>query len=201
MRKLLPAFAAILAATVLAFAGNTSFFTSNGDQVFPFTAPTTNPAAAGLIDNMTIGATTPRAATFTAVTVTGTAASAGMTCPTFYTIGAPAAATDSVFFVATRPYLVVAVSEVHAVAAGGASALQVVKDTSTNAPGAGTDLLTNNTNAGFDLNATANTVQVGALTATVATKTLAAGDRLAVDFAQAIQSSSGVAVTACLAPL
>lgn len=109
----------------------------------------------------------------------------------------PAAATDAVFFVATRALLVTSISQVHSVAAGGTSVLQVTKDTSTNAPGAGTDLLS----AGFNLNATANTVQVGSLIATVATKTLAAGDRLAVDFADAIQSSVGIVVTACMAPL
>lgn len=124
----------------------------------------------------------------------------GLICPTYYFTGTPAA-TDTVFFIATRSYLVVSASEVHSAAAGGASALQLVKDTSTNAPGAGSDLLTNNTNTGFDLSLTANTVQVGTLTATVATKTLATGDRLSVDFANAIQSSTGVVVTACLAPL
>jgi hypothetical protein len=122
---------------------------------------------------------------------------AGITCPSFFTIGAPAAATDTVFFVATRAYRVISISEVHAVAAGGTSTLQVTKDTSTNAPGAGSDLL----QAAFDLNATANTVQNGTLVATLATITLAAGDRLAVDFADAIQSSEGITVTVCLAPL
>lgn len=125
---------------------------------------------------------------------------AALSCPTYYFTGTPAA-TDQVFFVATRSYFVVSASEVHSAAAGGASALQVVKDTGTDAPGAGTDLLTNNTNTGFDLAATANTVQVGTLTATVATKTLAAGNRLSVDFANAIQSSAGVVVTVCLAPI
>lgn len=126
--------------------------------------------------------------------------SAALICPTYYFTGTPAA-TDQVFFIATRSYLVVSASEIHSAAAGGASALQVVKDTGTDAPGAGTDLLTNNTNTGFDLSATANTVQVGTLTATVATKTLATGNRLSVDFANAIQSSAGVVVTVCLAPL
>lgn len=125
---------------------------------------------------------------------------AALTCPTYFVTGTPAA-TDQAFFVANRSYLVISASEVHSVAAGGASALQVVKDTSTNAPGTGTDLLTNNTNTGFDLNATANTVQTGTLTATVATKTLAAGDRLSVDYANTIQSTAGVVVTVCLAPL
>lgn len=108
------------------------------------------------------------------------------------------AATDRVFFVAPVACTIVAISQVHSVAAGGASKLQVVKDTSTNAPGAGTDLLTNNTNTGFDLNATANTVQNGTLTATTADLSLAAGDRLAIDFANTIQSTAGVTVTVLL---
>lgn len=126
---------------------------------------------------------------------------ANLMCTSLAPIGAPAAATDTAFYLATRALVLVSVSEVHAVAAGGASKLQVTKDTSTNAPGAGTDLLTNNTNAGFDLAATANTVQAGTLIATVATKTFAAGDRLSVDFADAIQSTAGLTVTACFAPL
>lgn len=122
-----------------------------------------------------------------------------VTSATYYFTGTPAA-TDTAFFLATRSYRVVAASEVHSVAAGGASVLQLVKDTGTSAPGAGTDLLTNNTNTGFDLNATANTPQVGALSATAADLRLAAGDRLSVDFANAIQSSAGVLVTVSLAP-
>lgn len=115
---------------------------------------------------------------------------------TYYFTGTPAA-TDTTFFVAPYPCRVVAITEVHSVAAGGASALQVTKDTSTNAPGAGTDLLS----AAFDLNATANTPQNGALSATASDLVLAAGDRLSVDFAQAIQSSAGVVVTVALAPI
>jgi hypothetical protein len=107
-------------------------------------------------------------------------------------------AADRVFFIANAAYQVTGCVALHSVAAGGASKLQVVKDTSTNAPGAGTDLLTNNTNAGFDLNATANTLQTGTLTATEASLQLASGDRLSVDFADAIQSSVGVAVTCYL---
>lgn len=104
------------------------------------------------------------------------------------------AATDRQFFVAPIACSIVAISEIHAVAAGGASALQVVKDTSTNAPGAGTDILTNNTNTGFDLNATAQTVQVGTFAAT----SLAVGDRLSLDFANTIQSTAGLCVTVIL---
>lgn len=134
------------------------------------------------------------------LTLSGTTSSSALICGNYHPSGTPAA-TDAVFFIATRAMRVVAVSEVHSVAAGGASALQVVKDTGTNAPGAGTDLLTNNTNTGFDLNGTANTVQTGTLVSTAGVTTLAAGDRLSVDYANAIQSSAGVVVTACMAPL
>lgn len=108
------------------------------------------------------------------------------------------AATDRAIFVAPVACQVVAVAQVHAVAAGGASKLQLTKDTGTTAPGGGTDLLTNNTNTGFDLNATANTVQTGTLTATIADLQLAAGDRLAIDFANTIQSTAGLVVTVWL---
>lgn len=108
------------------------------------------------------------------------------------------AATDRVIFLANAAYQVVAIRQIHSVAAGGASKLQVTKDTGTTAPGAGTDLLTNNTNTGFDLNATANTVQVGTLTATTADLQLAAGDRLSIDFADTIQSTAGLVVAVSL---
>ena len=68
-----------------------------------------------------------------------------VTCATYAPSGTPAA-TDAVFFIATRPYNIVYISAVFSVTAGGASKLQVTKDTGTNAPGAGTDILTNNTN-------------------------------------------------------
>lgn len=215
---------AMIVAVAPAHAGNTNFLTEKGTINFPVSPPNRATPGPGAIDNMTIGATTPRPGHFTTLDSTsppsgagitdlfaspppiGTTAPAagsfstfksadGVTCAT----ATPATAVDAVFFVATRAYILVSVSEVHAVAAGGASVLQIVKDTGTSAPGAGTDLLTNNTNGGFDLNATANTVQVGTLVA-VGTRTLAAGDRLAYDFAQAIQSSAGIAITACLAP-
>ena len=177
-----------------AHAGNTNFLTErNGAITFPFSPPNRATSGPGAIDNMDIGTTTPKAGSFTTFKSTD-----GITCASYYFTGTPAA-TDQAFFVATRPYIVTSISEVHAVAAGGASVLQVTKDTSTNAPGAGTDLLTNNTNTGFDLNGTANTPQVGTLVA-AATRTLATGDRLSVDYANAIQSSAGVVVTACMAP-
>lgn len=116
---------------------------------------------------------------------------------------AAAAMVDQSFFIANRAYQVTAVREVHAVAETTAASLkiQVTKDTSTDAPGAGTDLLTNNTNTGFDGKATANTVQAGTLTGTVASLQLAAGDRLSVDFEAAATELVGCTITVTLVPI
>jgi hypothetical protein len=103
-----------------------------------------------------------------------------------------ALATDRAIFLATHPYDVRAVDCVFSVAAGGASALQVTKDVTTDAPGAGTDMLSNNTNTGFDLNATANTVQNGTLKTTAGLRKLNSGDRLSIDFANTMQSTAGL---------
>lgn len=121
---------------------------------------------------------------------------ASLMCGTYYFTGTPAA-TAQVFYIANRAMRVKTISQVHSVAAGGTSTLTVTKDTGTSAPGAGTALMTNT----FNLNATANTVQNATLSATVATVNMAAGDRLAVLFANAIQSSAGVVTTACMTPI
>ena len=89
-------------------------------------------------------------------------------------------------------------SEVHAVAAGGASTMTIIKDSSTNAPGAGTSL---HQSGSFNLNGTANTVQNGTVVTTIATANLAAGDRLSVKWANAIQSSAGVVVSVGMVPI
>jgi len=52
-----------------------------------------------------------------------------------------------------------------------------------------------------NLNATANTVQNATVSTTVATLTMAAGDRLAVKFANAIQSTVGLVVTVGMVPV
>lgn len=107
---------------------------------------------------------------------------------------------DHTFFVANRAYRVTAIREVHSTAGSDGSAVnvQVTKDTGTQAPGAGANLLTNNTNAGFDMKGTANTVQTGTLTATTADLELAAGDRLSLDFAGTLTALAGVVVTVSL---
>ena len=106
------------------------------------------------------------------------------------------AATDRGIFVAPYPLYIKSLTCTFGVAAGGASKLQVTKDTGTDAPGAGTDLLTDNTAAGFDLNATANTPQYGTIATTAGLRKLAKGDRLSLDYANTIQSTAGVVVTA-----
>lgn len=124
------------------------------------------------------------------------AGNSSLSFATYYFTGTPAA-TDQVFFLATRAMRVKTVSQVHSVAAGGTSTLIVTKDTSTNAPGAGTTVLTGS----FNLNGTANTVQTGTLSATGADLALAAGDRLAVKFANSIQSTAGLVVTVGMQPI
>lgn len=101
---------------------------------------------------------------------------------------------DQAFFIANMPMKVSAIYYAHSTAGTNGSAvnLQVTKDTSTDAPGAGTDLLTNNTNAGFNCKATINVVQTGTLTATTSALWLAAGDRLSVDFSGTTTALAGV---------
>lgn len=61
-------FILIAAATAQQFGTGTVFVTGKGDITFPFTPPTNAGKTAGTINNMTVGATTPAAATFTTVT-------------------------------------------------------------------------------------------------------------------------------------
>ena len=117
--------------------------------------------------------------------------------PIFEVCFAPGTIADAAFYLAQAPCKVVGVSYIHSTAGtdAGAVNVQLTKDSGTAAPGAGTDLLTNNTNAGFNCKGTANTVQTGALVTTDATLTLAAGDRLALDFAGTTTALAGVVVS------
>lgn len=122
------------------------------------------------------------------------ASDANLIYASYYFTGTPAA-TNQVFFLPTRAMKIKTVSQIHSTAAGGVSTLDVVKDTSTDAPCSGTVVTT----AAFNLNATANTVQNGTLAAD-ATITLAAGNRLCVKYNHAIQASVGVVVSVGMAP-
>lgn len=110
---------------------------------------------------------------------------------------------DQAFFLAMQDFLVVAAYATVGTAGTNGSAVnvQVVKDTGTDAPGAGTNLLTNNTNAGFNLKNTINTIETGALSVTASELRLAPGNRLSVDFAGTLTAVAGVVVVVVLAPI
>lgn len=112
---------------------------------------------------------------------------------------APSAAftTDTIVFTAPFDCVLQSVNEVHAVLGTDASAvnIQVTHDTGTQAPGAGTDLLSNNSNAGFNMKGTINTVQYGTFKAGASRK-FARGDRLSLDFAGVQTAVAGTAITA-----
>lgn len=101
---------------------------------------------------------------------------------------------SSAVFVADAAYQVVGVRSVWGVAGGAAAVLNVEKLTGTTAPGSGTALLTSN----FDLTSTANTVNTGTLTGTVADLQLAAGDRLGCKLGGVLTGLVGCALTVLL---
>ncbi len=78
--------------------------------------------------------------------------------------------------------------------------LQVEKCTGTTAAGSGTVLLTNDSNAGFETDAVADTYQTGSLTATAASLRLAMTDRLAVDFNGTLTGLAGVVIVVLFEP-
>lgn len=100
-------------------------------------------------------------------------------------------------FIATRACRLKAVSYMHTTGSTSGT-LQVEKLTGTTAAGSGTTLLTGT----IDLSATtvANTTTNGTLIATVASLTLAAGDRLSVKIAGTMTNLVGAIVTMMVAP-
>lgn len=117
--------------------------------------------------------------------------------PTVYGSTAQTAANFNVFYIATFPITVIAFQEVHSVAGTdtGSVLLQLEKLTSTTAPGSGSNMLT----TALSLKTTANSVQKGSLTTTLATVNLAVGDRLALKVSGTLTSlvnvSTLVAIT------
>lgn len=108
-----------------------------------------------------------------------------------------ALAVDTTIFLAPYDCYLVSASEVHLTAGSDAGAVnvQLTKDTGTTAPGAGTDLLSNNTNAGFNLKGTANTVQEGTFKTTAGILNLSKGDRIGVDFAGTQKAVAGTVIS------
>lgn len=104
------------------------------------------------------------------------------------------------FFVADRSYELVDGSCVFDVTAGGASKLAITIDKGTTAPGGGNVVQTDNSSAGFDLAATARTVQF-ITPASRHLRMLSAGDRLGLSPTGAAQSTSLVAITCQMRPL
>lgn len=107
----------------------------------------------------------------------------------------PASGTSYPFFLAARAYRVKAVS-VYASSAT-TPTVDIFKDTGTNAPGAGTSVLT----GAISFSGVANTVVNGTLSATVATLTLAAGDRLSAKWGGTVGSLTGAVVNVLLVPV
>lgn len=162
---------------VLTTAAPTALVLSKGDRLSTLIAGTTT-AVAGVVTTVTMKVLPDTAAVI------------------YNSDAVTAAGTDQVFYIAPRPAIITAIAESHRVLAGGTGAtgayLAVVKDTGTDAPGGGTDVLTG---GGFDLSGAANTVQFATLATTPATLTLNTGDRLSVDYAGTNGGEAGVAVT------
>jgi len=104
------------------------------------------------------------------------------------------------FFVASYACEVVGASFVATAAGtdGGGVTLQIERLQGTETKGNGDDLLTDNSNAGFDLKGTAETVQNGTLV-TSGAEDLAAGDRLGLVTAGTLTAVGHVCVTVWIA--
>jgi hypothetical protein len=106
--------------------------------------------------------------------------------------GAATTTNYSTVFIADRPYQVVSVQEIHAVAStGGATTLDITKDTGTGAPASGSSVLNGTT---FNLAATANTLQT-ILGVNTGVAQLAVGDRLALKLTGTPTSMTNVTLT------
>lgn len=110
------------------------------------------------------------------------------------TTAAPATASVVSFFMANRAWRIKAISVIEATF-GTSETYTFHKNTGTTAPGAGTALLT-----GAITMAVNNTRVVGTLSSTVATVTLAAGDRVSFTVGGTVGSAAGVNVSMLLVP-
>lgn len=107
----------------------------------------------------------------------------------------PVSGTSYTFFLANRAYRVKNASIICSSSAT-VPTVDVIKDSSTNAPGAGTSVLT----GVMTFSATANTRVTGTASSTIATVTLAAGDRLSAKFAGTVGSITGAILSVTLVP-
>lgn len=103
------------------------------------------------------------------------------------------------FFIADRNYEVIDGSVSYGTAAGGAATLGITIDKGTTAPGGGNVVQTDGTNAGFNMNTTANTTQFET-PASLHLRLLSKGDRLGLKVVGAAQSIADVVITVSLRP-
>jgi hypothetical protein len=129
------------------------------------------------------------------VLVAGTAGLFSVGWQQYLAASVPVSGTSYPFFVATRAFRVKAVS-VYASSAT-TPTVDIIKDTGTTAPGAGTSVLTGT----ISFSGVANTVVNGTVSSTIATVTLAAGDRLSAKWGGTVGSLTGAVIQVLLTPV
>lgn len=125
---------------------------------------------------------------------------AGIIQPVYNLFSATNLGVATAFLIADRDYYVQDVSGVWSVAGGTGARVTVTVDNGTTAAGGGTSVLTDNTNAGFDLTATANTVVVGTKSVSARNLLLPAGSRLSAKFAGTTSPVAGLVLAVSLLP-
>jgi hypothetical protein len=119
------------------------------------------------------------------------------------TLGSGSGTTATTFFgPADRAYTITAINWIYATKGGSGATFQLFKDTGTNAPGAGTSILSGGT--AVDISSTtaivANTTTANAGNATAGVLSLAAGDRLSWQLGGTLTALVGVTATVQLIP-
>jgi hypothetical protein len=104
---------------------------------------------------------------------------------------------DAPFFIADRSYEIVAASAIWSTAATAGANAQLTVCSGTQDAASGLDIIANDTNAGFQIDGTANTVEVGTFIA--GRNFLFAGDRLGIDYT-VTTSILGLNITVTLRP-
>lgn len=114
-----------------------------------------------------------------------------------------AASVDDWIFISDRAYTVVSIKEIHSVAGGSSAAVAIRKHTAagTAAPGAAAGATVKELQtAVLDLTTTANISQTSTLTATLADRDLAAGDKIGSDLSGTLTGLAGCVVVIELKP-
>jgi hypothetical protein len=117
---------------------------------------------------------------------------------TFMSPSDGAALVDQTFFIADRKYEVVYAAGVWEVASGAATNIQLLVDIAAEAAGAGTALLSNDSNNGFQSDGTAYTPEVA--TWLLTTNFLLKGDRLSINPSGTMTTFEGMVIVVVLKP-